>query len=208
MARPLVSEATEELYEALDPAFTTGDEDRGWVVLNLCAAIVVGDLDRIHSYVTDRSDGRPGWQILFDPAECPAEALPYLAQFAGATLRPDMDEAQQRAAIQDPEVFRRGTPASIVAVAKRRLTGSQTVLLTERWTDNAYRMQLLTLEEETPDPDATLAELLAEAKPIGVRLLFNQSVPWTWAELRGEEATWADVASDFDTWLDLRTNTP
>lgn len=199
-----LTEAAQTLYDALDPAFTTGAED---VAAGVCSALVTGNLNQILAYVGD-TDERPGWQILFDPANCPVEALPYLAQFGGAILRPDMDEAQQRAAISDPEVFHRGMPAQIVAVAKRRLTGTKTVLLVERYTDNAYRMQIVTLPSETPYPDVTEAEIRAEAKPIGDVLYFNDVVPWTWGELAGEESTWADVAADFDTWADVASFVP
>jgi hypothetical protein len=207
MPRPIASEAAEELYSALDPAFTALDEDNDWTVLKLCIAIVAAEIDTIHTYVTDSDDG-PGWQILLDPDRCPVEALPWLAQLAGATLSPDMDEAQQRAAIKSPEAFRRGTPAAIVQVAQRRLTGTRTVLFVERYTGLPYRMKIATLESETPDPALTEAEIIREQKPVGILLFFNSSPDWTWDELAAEQRTWDDVERTFATWDAVVTHQP
>lgn len=207
MARPEVSAATELLYEALDPAFTQTDEETEWATLKLCAALTVGDLDFIYEVVTD-SDISPGWQILLDPDRAPVAALPYLAQFAGAILRPDMDEEAQRNAIKAPEAFGRGTLAQLIAVTQRRLTGTKAVVVTERYTNDAWRVRIETLTSETPEPARTEAEVLEAAKPIGILMFFNTRVAWTWLELRGEEATWKKVREDFGTWHDVRTAEP
>lgn len=205
--QPEVSAAALELYEALDPSFTQEDEEHGWATLNFCAALTSGNIDLIHEIVSDRDSG-PGWQILLDPEECPAAALPYLARFVGARLLPSMTEAEQRAAIANPEGFGRGTPAAIVAVAKRRLTGSKTVLLVEFYTGLAYRMKIVTLAGETPEPEATLRDILREQKPIGIRLFFNTSPDWTWDELVEEKATWDEVGEDFATWGAVAAHSP
>lgn len=207
MPKPEASDAALELYSALEPAFTQTDEATDWTTLKFCTALTTGNIDLIYEIVTDRDTG-PGWQILLDPENCPAVALPYLAQFVGARLTPAMDEAERRAAIAQPEGFRRGTPAAIVAVAKRRLTGTKTVLLVEFYTGLAYRMKLVTLESETPDPEATLADILREQKPIGIRLYFNSSPDWTWAELAEEQGTWADVKEEFATWGAVVAHSP
>lgn len=207
MPAPPVSAAALEVYEGLKPTLTLPDEETGYTTLLLCDALVTGNIDLIYEIVTYRGE-TPGWTILLDPDECPAVALPYLAQFVGARLTPDMTEADQRAAIKEPEGFGRGTPAAIVAVAKRRLTGTKTVLLVEFYTGNAYRMKLVTLESETPDPTGTLRDILREQKPIGIRLFFNASPDWTWAELVLEQATWADAVEEFASWGAVTTHTP
>jgi hypothetical protein len=208
MPKPEATAAALEIYEApvLAPYRQT-DEAHGWATLNFCSALTSGNIDLIHEIVSDRDSG-PGWQVLLDPQECPAAALPYLAQFVGARLTPAMSEAEQRAAIANPEGFGRGTPAAIVAVAKRRLTGTKTVLLVEFYTGLAYRMKLVTLESETPDPDATLADVLREQKPIGIRLFFNTSPDWDWDELEEEQATWDAVGEEFATWDAVVTHSP
>jgi hypothetical protein len=201
-APPPASAAALELYEGLGPAFTQNDEAFGWAALKLCGALVTRNIDLIYEIVTD-SDSGPGWQILLDPSRCPAICLPFLAQFVGARLTPAMTVEQQRDAISNPEGFGRGTPAAMVAVTKRRLTGTKTVLLLERYTGLAYRTKILTLESETPEPAETLADLKLQQKPIGIRLFFNTSPDSTWAEVLEEKTTWKKVEEGWATWGDL-----
>lgn len=207
MPAPEASPAALELFEAIGPAFTEPDPDFDYTCLKLCIALTTANIDLIHEIVSD-TDAGPGWQILLDPTRCPAVCLPFLAQFVGVRLKPEMSEAQKRAAIADPEGFEVGSPAAIVSVAKRRLTGIQTVLLVERYTGLAYRMKIVTIESETPDPAATLRDILEEQKPMGIRLFFNASPDWSWTELGEEKATWAKVQADFDTWDAVVTNSP
>jgi Phage tail protein (Tail_P2_I) len=201
------SPAAEELYEALAPAFTEPDEDGDLSLLGLCNALVSGSIDAIHLYVTEQ-EGRPGWQIILDPQRAPAEVLPWLAQFDGATLRPDMDTAQRRDAIVTPEAFGRGTIPAIERVAKRRLTGTKTVIITERYTGSAWRLRIETIEGETPEPEKTEQEIVDEQKPIGIVLFFNSRAVWDWAEVVFEKATWLKLREDFPTWFDVRTYEP
>lgn len=207
MAEPVASEAARELYNALAPAYTAGDEDNDWPMLKFCIALTTGSTTKIHEWVTD-NEGRPGWQILLDPNLAPAEVLPWLAQFDGAVLTPEMTEEAERNAIRSPESFGRGTVEAIEAVAKRRLTGTKSVIITERYTGKAWRMLIETLEAETPEPEETRREIEEQQKPIGILLFFNERVAWTWLELREEKATWLKVREDFATWFDARTFEP
>lgn len=208
---PEASAAALELYEALEPTFTDGDEGREWVTLKMCIALVAGNVDRLHIYVSDQPDGTPGWGIIFDPDTCPAEALPYLAQFGGTVLRPDMDEAAIRAAIKHPQSFRRGTLPYAIEVLKRRLTGTKTVIVTERYTSNPWRVLIETLDAETPEPEKTKAEFLEEAKPIGILAFFNERALWTWGEFESETVlypTWAAAEAAFSTYADAEAHEP
>jgi hypothetical protein len=211
MPKPNASPAALEIYEALEPAFSKDDPDRNWLALRMCMALVAGRLDLLHRYLIDDIDNLPAWAILFDPERCPAEALPYLSQFSGAILTPEMDEAARRAAIQVPEAFSRGRPESLRAVARRRLTGTKAVVLTERYTNNAWRLRIETLEAETPDPEGTRADIVAYQKPIGIRLFFNTRAAWTWGEVKAQSANfpdWASVKAAFPSWLAFRTHEP
>lgn len=167
-------------------------------------AITAGRLDLLHSYLIDDVTNLPAWSVIFDPERAPAAALPYLAQFSGALLTPEMDEAARRNAIQTPEAFSRGRLASIEAVVKRRLTGTKYVKIEERIGGNAWRLKITTIEEETPDQAGIEADLNRFQKPIGLIVFFNRVIPWTWEELVAQEATWADVKENFATWEDLR----
>jgi hypothetical protein len=208
--KPDASPAALELYEALDPAFTRGDEERGWIALKICMAFVAGRIDLLRGYLIDDITNLPAWAIIFDPERCPVEALPYSAQFSGAILTPEMDEAARRNAIQTPEAFSRGRVKSLEAVAKRRLTGTKAVVITERYTGNAWRLRVETLISETPDPTNTFADIVTYQKPIGIVLFFNTRVNWTWAEAKASVAypTWAAVKAGFPTWFAYRTYVP
>lgn len=213
MAAPPVSPPAQEFYEALAPTFTVGDEDRGYPLLKLCNALCPSPIRQIHSYVTDQEDGTPGWVIVFDPDNAPVEVLPYLAQFDGAEIRPDMDEAQIRDAIRSPQGFGRGRPSALAKIAQRHLTGGKTVLLDERsdgtvGVDKPWQMRIRTLASETPDPELTEREIRAEWKPIGIVLTYLAIDGQTWGDLRLDHATWADVQADYATWEEVRTDLP
>lgn len=211
MSEPSASLAARELYEALEPAFTQGDSERDWVTLKICMAIVAGRIDLLHSYLIDDITNLPAWGVIFDPERCPPEALPFLSQFDGAIFTPEMGGEAQRNAIKVPEAFSRGRLASIEAVAKRRLTGTKSVIVTERYTGNAWRLRVETIEAETPEPEQTKADIITFQKPIGIVLFFNTRVPWTWAEVKAEKSTyptWTSTNAAFSTWFDFRTYTP
>jgi hypothetical protein len=207
VARPVVSAAAEELYEALDSTFTEPDEGLDWPLLKFIDAITIGPLAQIHGFVTE-DDGTPGWSIVLDPNNAPVDVLPWLAQFVGAVLRPDMTEEQRRAAIIDPEVFARGRPAAVAQVAGRRLTGSKTILFDERYTGSAWQMRIRTFLSETPDPALTEAEIRAEQKPIGIVLTYAAIEGQDWLDLRTDHATWTAVMADYASWHDARTDLP
>ena len=210
--KPEASDAAVELYEALDPPFTQYDEDNDWAALRFCIALTGSDLDLIHELVTISDDDGVPWQLLFDPANCPASCLPYLAQYVGARITPDMDEAETRAAIQAPESFLRGTVGAIEALIKRYLTGSKTVIITERYGGFAWRLRVETLAVETPDQAVIEEALRREQKPIGIVLFFNKRSTWTWLEVRTSgtpsSPTWLKARENFATWKDLRVHEP
>lgn len=207
MARPEASAAAEAIYAVLDPAFTANDEENDWVALKLVMSLSVGVLDALYEYVIDHED-RPGWQLILDPDRAPAVLLPWQAQFGGATLRPDMTEEDERNAIKSPEAFKRGTIEAIRQVAQRRLTGTKAVVITERYVESAWKLQISTLEAETPEPAVTEAEIRAEQKPIGILLFFNRHNAITWKELRERSAsnTWLKVREKYPTWFAARTS--
>lgn len=207
MAEPAASDAARILYEAMDPAFTTGDEGREWVALKLCMALTAGGLSKVFDYVIPKGDGEP-WELVLDPATCPVEVLPWLAQFDGAVLLPSMTDAEKRATIIAPATFERGTVRQIIEVAKRRLTGTKTVTVTERYTGDAWKIQVKTIAGETPEEAATKADIEREAKPIGILLFMNAASVWSWKTMREtvEFNTWLKVREKAATWLAVRTH--
>lgn len=184
--------------------------DTTWPGLRLCMALTSGNVDFLHEILTD-SEVAAGWEILFDPERCPVVALPFLAQFPGAILRPDMTTDAKRAAIKSPQSFRSGSVPAIEEIVKRRLTGEKIVNITERYTASAWRIQVSTNAAETPEEAATIEDLKRYAKPIGIVLFFNGAVAWTWGEIAVEVATyptWNKIAEAFPTWNALISHVP
>lgn len=209
MPEPEASPAALAIYEGLEP-FSQGDADNDYLLLRMCMAVVAGRLDLLWEYLIDDVTNLPAFSILMDPERCPESALPWLAQFSGAVLTPEMTEEARRKAIQTPEAFSRGRLASLEAVAKRRLTGTKAVVVTERYTENAWRVRIETIEAETPDPEGTKADILRYQKPVGILLFLNSRVVWDWGEAKAslEYPTWADVKEGFADWFSYRTFTP
>lgn len=211
MSKPDASPAALEIYDALSPPFSQGDEDRDFIALRICMAITAGRLDLLHSYLIDDVTNLPAWAVIFDPETAPEEALPYLAQFSGAILTSEMDEVAQRAAIEVPEAFSRGRRASLEAVAKRRLTGTKVVIVTERYASSAWKLRVETIESETPDPEGTEQDIKRYQLPIGIVLFVNSRATWDWGEVLAEKATyptWESVKKAFATWLAFRAHEP
>lgn len=190
MARPVVSDTAEDLYASLG-AYTVGDEDQDWDLLNVCEAVATAFTEPVAELVSERN-GRVSWQVLFDPALCPVEYLPYLAQFTGSTLVDSMSEAEKRAAIELPEGWSRGTPAAMRQAIGRTLTGSKHIYMDERAGGSAYALTIRTQTAETPSATATEAAAVSQ-KPVGVVLDFAAITGRTYAELDADFADYAAV---------------
>lgn len=198
-----MAETAERLYDALVPynqADTSGD------LRSLTEALCDGDLERVHELVSD-TDNHEGLQTLFDVDACPAYALPFLAQLVGVELEPSLTEAQAREKIRTPEGFARGTIATMTAAIKRTLSGSQTVLIDERFGGSAYAIRVRTFDSETASAAVTEAVVRA-VKPGGLALTYESLVGQDWADLEASATDWADVEASYDDWLDVATTLP
>lgn len=204
MARPVVTEVTEDLYEALGP-LTAGDEERDWPLLRFLDALCATTVEPIAELFSDRD--QPGWQIVFDPENAPASVLPYLAQFVGVQLLPSDSEERQREKITMPEQFKRGTPAAMLAAVEATLTGGRTVLMDEFFGGSAYALRIRTLASETPDEAVTEAAARSQ-KPIGITLDYSAVTGQDWNDVDTDHADWAAVEAAFDDWQEVKTTPP
>lgn len=167
MARPTVPAVTEHWYDELKTT-QPGDEGRDWPFLKLLGGMGAA-FGPLHDIVRDTADG-PGWTILFDPARCPAWALPWLAQFAGVQLPEGITEAEQRQRIVSPPAFERGTLAGMRAAVSATLTGTRFVRILER-NGTPYQLAVVSRTPETPDPAASERAARSQ-KPAGLILTY------------------------------------
>ncbi len=170
---------TELLLGALDP----------WMTDDLQTyAIALGAMfEQVYALAVDRgTDGEedyvPGWGALLDPGSCPTAYLPYLGQYVGVGNLAGVPDATARALITSRPRFRRGTPGAIAASAQATLTGSQQVVLTERYGGAAYALRVLTFAAETPSQPLTLQAILA-VKPAGIVLSYDVVIGWSVGDL-------------------------
>lgn len=206
MPQPEVGEVALRIYEspALEP-WASQDAENDYHFLLFIDALSEVLFEKVHTLVSDRVD-EVGWQVLLDPELAPAWALPYLAQYVGAVLEPSLTEAEQRAKIGLPENFKRGTLAAMLQAVKRTLTGTQTVLIEERY-GSAYSLWVRTYDSETPDPAATEAAVLSQ-KPGGLTLVYQSITGQTWGDLNADHATWTLVLADYATWEEVTSDLP
>lgn len=175
----------EQLTESLGP-FAAESDDLGEFL-----EAVADPIELIYGIVGEE-DQAVGWSIVFDPDTCPAEILPWLAQFEGVTLTEDMNETARRAAIKAREGSGRGRPATIRSRAERTLTLSRRIFFTERYDDQAYVLRVRTFASETPDENLTRAALVSQ-KPAGIVLDYETIIDGTYAELLATYETYGDI---------------
>lgn len=168
---------TDRLYEALGPGITHGDDGSLRLWLDGPGSLL-GEVDEMV-----REDERGiGWAREFDPAR--THNPRWLAQFVGVAAPQMADDDEVRALIVARPAFRRGTPQSLIEAVAVTLTGTRTVLLTER-DGGAYLLTVTTYDEETPDPAATEAAARA-AKPAGLLLTYTTVPLVSYASLEAE----------------------
>jgi hypothetical protein len=167
---------------------------------------LMAPLEGVYDLVREREDGTPGWSIAFDPDNAPAEALPWLAQFVGVRITPEMTTEQIRLEIKEPTGWARGRPDSIKTAAGRGLTGSKLVIVKPRMPVVGVHY-VRTLLSETPDPARTEATIRA-ALPAWEVLDYEAFTGMTWADVIAKHADWADVIADNPTWSDLIETEP
>lgn len=150
--------------------------------------------------------------LLGDPANAPAEWLPWLAQLLGARLDPAASEEEQRdTIIYATSGWRGGTRSAIADAAKTALTGTRYARIVPHHTPglggggiapgDVWDITIVTLSSETPDPGEVLGAVLRKGvKPAGV-LLHHSTYESTWDQQEAVFPTWAD--RDAATWDQL-----
>src|SRR5215471_3655682 len=125
----------------------------------------------VQDWASDTDDGKPGYSVLLDATRVPDEAIAYLAQFVGVMITKGMSYANQRTQLVGLANWKRGTVAAIQAAPVPFLTGSQTVIVKERFNSDPYQLEVMTYANETVDQNKALAALISQ-KPAGLVLTY------------------------------------
>lgn len=139
-----------------------------------------------------------GYSILLDPSRCPDGDLGFLAQFPGVVLPLGVDATTARSLIEAESGLNRGTPAAVIAAAKRNLTGTQSVTYIEReyvdGTPDAGWAGIVVLTSELKTTLQDVEDAVLAVKFGGIQMWFQAVTSFTWAE---QTRTWG---SDTRTW--------
>jgi hypothetical protein len=204
MSEPVHTQLGARLRERTQP-LAPDDEANGFAHAHLCEAL-------LHSWeqvaeVFDPAGDVPPIAPLLDVDLCPGWALPWLGQVVGVQVPAGLTDDQARNLIRNVAGFSRGTPASLRAAAAMLLTGTKTVYFNERLANDPYRLGVVTLAAETPDPAATLAVLLAQ-KPGGIVLEYSAIGAQTYASVLVEFDSYAEAKAEYPTYRDMKTRLP
>jgi hypothetical protein len=179
------------------------DAANGYAYGNLCEAMMrpfqqVGEL-------VDPPDPYAPWVPLFYVDITPDWALRWLGQVVGVRVPATASPAQARQMIKDLAYTKIGQPDTIMNAAKSTLTGTQTVHFREREDGDAYKLEITTLESETPDPGLTEQRIQAQV-PAGILLHYFTVSNWIYEEVREEGWTYDEMPGIFATYRDYRDN--
>ena len=194
----------ERLEDRTDPLAPT-DHDHGYAHAHLSEALSRGLIQL--QQVFDPEDGTPPFTPLLDPQTCPAWGLPWLAQLVGASIPQTATEDQARQIITGLASHRRGTTSMLEAAAGLYLTGNKTVYFRERDGGDPYRLEVVTLDSETADPDAVRAALQAQ-KPGGIVLVYREVAGWDYQAMTAAGGTYAQLSAAFSSYANLAHNEP
>jgi Phage tail protein (Tail_P2_I) len=148
----------ELLYESL--GFHVEDDAVSGEPLRKFCEAWCAPLQPVYEIVREREDSPP-WAILFDVDNCPAASLPFLAQWVGVVITPEMSEEQIRNEIREPTGWKRGQPEALRIATRRTLTGENPLVIIHPRTPEAGVTYVRTLLSQTPDPVRTEAVIRA-----------------------------------------------
>lgn len=192
---PELETFAERIYASVEPLAWL-DAEADYALAKLAGAL--GEMFQpVEDVARDTPEG-PGWSAVVDAIRCPDDWLIWLRQFVGAN--------GLRHSITQHSGFQRGTRDAIANAAGMYLTGNKTVYFRERHGD-PYAFEVVTVEAETPDPAAVLAELIRQ-KPGGLVLTYRTVAGWDYEAMTDAGGTYATLKTTFATYYDLTNNDP
>jgi hypothetical protein len=207
---PPAPEDASELWELLYSSLgfhVEDDEAQDFALRKFCEALCA-PMQPAYDLVRERDDSA-GWGIVFDANNCPAYALPYLAQYVGVVPTPEMSEEQLRNEIREPTGWKRGQPESLRIATRRTLTGEDPLVIIHPRTPEVGITYIRTLLSQTPEPDRTEA-IIRGALPAWEVLDYEAISGPTWADVSASTSwtTWRDLTLDFASFQALTEVTP
>lgn len=201
---------TTDLLDNLAPMLYAEEETGDALATYLTALATPFEL--VEEWASDTDDA-VGWSLLVDIDRCPDIALPWLAQLVGIKTRDitGLTADQQRQQIRDLGNWKRGTIPAIRAAVLPYLTGTQTIIIRERFDGSAndapYNIQVITYASETSDAVKVEAAIRAQ-KAAGLVLSYVNSMGQDLQSVKVGFATLQDVKSTYATLAGVKSATP
>jgi hypothetical protein len=180
------------------------DVQYGYAFGNLCEAMM-RCYEQIASLVDPEDETYPPWGVLFDVDVCPAWALPWLAQVVGVRLPKSVTGDAAREYIKTLSFESVGRPDTIKTIVTAPLTGSKTVFFRERDDGDAYRLEIVTLTSETPDP-AELQRAIESSVPAGIIVAYRAIAGWDYQQMTTEGGKYLLLPPRFDNYQNMSEN--
>ena len=187
------------LNTELDP-MSYDDPLYGYPLMTFMGAVGTGG-DEVNDLVRE-TDIRPGWGLMFDVDNVPSKWLPWLGQFSGTSIDPALNDNAARAIVAARAGFTRGRPSTITNIAKGYLTGTQYVLLEERYNGDPYTYSVIVQTDQVTDA-AQLNAALTAAKPAGLNFNLYIVDVLVYSELQAISGTYAGVLTHYPTYRDM-----
>lgn len=188
--------AADRVMDALGPGIA---ERAGEPLLRAFVEGLTTGLDDVAGIVS----GDEGWADQFDLDETTSPG--WLGQLVGV-VPPAGSVEQQRLTIR-ARGYSRGTVDSIRKAAQATLTGTKRVTITERTDADAYAIEVITYESETPSLAATLAAILA-VKPGGLILTYDAPLGQTYRDVKNTGQTYQQIKDSGLTYDQFRRVVP
>lgn len=205
----------EQTYRRLGP-WTYQDAQNGFALAALIEALTA-----VGGWVDDAA--RVGYEVFLDPERCPWWALRWCGQAYGVRLFPEPEgfvrpapevEAAWRQEIADRPRWRRGHPDTIVAAARRHMSGEQRVQIRERYdpdlglgVDAPYDFQVrVRASDVIPGREPFILRDLKAAKPLRLRMHVEITDALTYDDLTSAHANYNALTAAYADYDELEGN--
>jgi len=194
----------ERFHERVEPIQPLArDANYGYAFANLCEGMM-----RPYAQVAelvDPEDPYEPWTPLFYLDITPDWALPWVGQIVGVPIPATATPEEARRLIREQSFQDIGKPKAIADALRPTLTGAQTIWMRERDGGDPYRLEIVTLVSETPDPAASLAALEPQI-PAGIVLSFVQVEGWDYQQMETEGGDYTGLDTTFDEYSEMSRN--